>query len=61
MTRPNPKQVIEARKSAGLTQQAMADKLGITLGGYQHYEYGVRKIPAPTWRLMQILIKTIGA
>lgn len=28
-----------ARKSAGLTQQAMADKLGLTLRHYQKIEY----------------------
>ncbi len=29
-----------ARKAAGLTQQAMADKLGLTLNHYQKIEYG---------------------
>ncbi len=28
-----------ARKAAGLTQQQMADKLGLTLGHYQKIEY----------------------
>ena len=30
----------EARKKAGLTQQAMADKLGITIRAYQQIEAG---------------------
>jgi len=29
----------KARKAAGMTQQAMADKLGLTLGHYQKIEY----------------------
>ena len=29
-----------ARKAANLTQQAMADKLGLTLNHYQKIEYG---------------------
>lgn len=29
----------EARKAAGLTQQAIADKLGLTLRHYQKIEY----------------------
>ena len=29
----------KARKAAGLTQQAMADKLGLTLRHYQKIEY----------------------
>lgn len=54
MTTPTPAQIKQARSDAGLTQQAMADKLGITLRGYQNYEYAERKIPPPTWQLMQI-------
>ena len=30
----------QARKSAGMTQQQMADKLGITLRHYKKIEYG---------------------
>lgn len=29
----------KARKEAGLTQQQMADKLGVTIGYYQKVEY----------------------
>ncbi len=32
-----------ARKVAGLTQQAMADKVGLSLIGYSQIERGVRK------------------
>ncbi|GMA50179.1 hypothetical protein GCM10025857_15360 [Alicyclobacillus contaminans] len=34
-----------ARKRKGLTQQQVADRLGITLRSYQHYEYGERTPP----------------
>lgn len=33
------KNLKEARAAAGLTQQQMADKLGLTLGHYQKIEY----------------------
>lgn len=33
-----------ARKSKGLTQQQVADKLGVALRSYQHYEYEERKL-----------------
>ena len=36
--------ISEARKAAGLTQQEAADALGITLQGYQYYEYNQRDI-----------------
>ncbi|RJW41983.1 XRE family transcriptional regulator [Lachnospiraceae bacterium TF09-5] len=34
------KNLKEARKAAGMTQQQMADKLGLTLRHYQKIEYG---------------------
>lgn len=34
----------QARKAKGLTQQQVADYLGIPLRSYQHYEYEERKI-----------------
>lgn len=38
-----------ARKSAGLTQQAMADKLGISLRYYQQIEAGDRTGDFEIW------------
>ena len=32
-------QLKKARQEAGMTQQAMADKLGVTIGYYQKVEY----------------------
>lgn len=43
------KNLKEARKRAGLTQQAMADKLGISLRYYQHIEAGQRTGDFTIW------------
>ena len=39
----------KARKEKGLTQQAMADKLGISLTYYQMLEYGARTGDFEIW------------
>lgn len=44
--------VAEARNLSGLTQQEVADKLGISLQGYQYYEYGKRDLKASMIRRM---------
>ena len=36
------------RKEKGLTQQNMADMMGITMRNYQRYEYGYINVPATT-------------
>lgn len=36
------------RKEKGLTQQNMADMMGITMRNYQRYEYGDINVPATT-------------
>lgn len=38
----------ELRKEKGLTQQSMADMMGITMRNYQRYEYGMINVPATT-------------
>ena len=45
-----------ARKAAGLTQQAMADKLGITLRYYQRIEYGESGGSFETWDALEDLL-----
>jgi len=45
-----------ARKKKGLTQQQVANKLGITLRSYQHYEYEERKIPLSIAAYLSILL-----
>ena len=43
------KNLQEARKKAGLTQQAMAEKLGISLRYYQNIEEGSRTGDMNIW------------
>lgn len=39
------KTIIEARKSAGFTQNEIAHKLGVTQSSINHWERGIRNIP----------------
>lgn len=45
-----------ARKAAGLTQQAMADKLGLTLGHYQKIEYAYLNGSFEVWDALEDLL-----
>lgn len=45
-----PNRLAQARAEAGMTQQEMADALGVTLNGYQNYEYGKRDLRSSTLR-----------
>ena len=51
---PSPSQIKKARHLAGLTQSQAAKLCCVTLGGYQHWEYGVRKMSESTWELFEI-------
>ena len=44
-----------ARKAAGLTQQQVADKLGITVLAYKRIEYGQRTGRIETWDKLEDL------
>lgn len=44
-----------ARKAAGLTQQQMADKLGITNRAYQNIEYGITLGSIKHWDALEDL------
>jgi len=44
------------RKAAGLTQQAIADKLGITLGHYQKIEYAYLNGSFAVWDALEDLL-----
>lgn len=46
----------DARKAAGLTQQAMADKLGLTLNHYQKIEYGILGGSFEVWDALEDLL-----
>ncbi|WP_430622555.1 helix-turn-helix domain-containing protein [Adlercreutzia faecimuris] len=42
------KRLRQARMDAGLTQQALADLIGVSLRNYQNYEQGSRNPPLDT-------------
>ncbi|MFG6329277.1 MAG: helix-turn-helix transcriptional regulator [Lachnospiraceae bacterium] len=46
----------EARKKAGMTQQQIAEYLGISLIGYQQIERGVRIGKIETWDKLEDLL-----
>ena len=52
---PTPTQIKQARLDAGLTQQAAADLVGVSIKSWQAYEGGWRNIRPATWRLFQLL------
>lgn len=47
----------QARKAAGFTQQAMADKLGISLRAYQNIEYGITLGSIKHWDFLEDLFE----
>lgn len=40
-----PQRVAQLREAKGLTQTAVAQRLGISQGRYNHYERGIRRFP----------------
>lgn len=50
------KNLQSARKAAGFTQQAMADKLGLTLNHYQKIEYGKLNGSFAVWDALEDLL-----
>lgn len=50
------KNLKEARKAAGLTQQQMADKIGISLRYYQNLEAGERNGDFEIWDSIEDII-----
>ena len=46
-----------ARKAAGLTQQQLADKLGLSLIGYRQIENGARVGRFETWDKLEDILK----
>lgn len=47
-----PNKLAEARARADMTQQQVADAIGVTLTGYQNYEYGKRDLRSETLRAL---------
>ena len=52
---PTPTQIKQARQQAGLTQQAASDLLSVSIKTVQSWEGGWRNMPAPMWRLFNLL------
>ena len=50
------KNLQQARTAAGMTQQAMADKLGVTLRYYQRIEYGESGGSFEVWDALEDLL-----
>ena len=46
----------EARQRAGMTQQQMADKLGLTLGHYQKIEYNKLNGSFEVWDALEDIL-----
>ena len=51
------KNLKEARQRAGMTQQQMADRLGLTLGHYQKIEYNKLNGPFEVWDALEDLLR----
>lgn len=51
-----PRRIAALREARGLTQTALAERLGIAQGRYNHYERGIRRFPAAMLpRLVEVL------
>ncbi|MFG6383426.1 MAG: helix-turn-helix transcriptional regulator [Lachnospiraceae bacterium] len=50
------KNLKEARKKTGMTQQQMADRLGLTLGHYQKIEYNKLKGSFEVWDALEDIL-----
>lgn len=48
---PTPQQIREARRNAGLTQEAMAARLGAAKSIVEKWEYGTRNMPWIKYRV----------
>ena len=48
---PSPKRILAARKAAGLTQKAAAEKCLSALRSWQDWEYGKRRMHPAIWQV----------
>jgi DNA-binding XRE family transcriptional regulator len=51
----NRAEIKQARLDAGLTQQAAADLVGVSIKSWEAYEGGWRNIRPATWTLFNLL------
>lgn len=56
MKMPVRENLKQARRAAGMTQQAIADKLGLTLNHYQKIEYGILGGSFEVWDALEDLL-----
>jgi len=54
----SPSDIKSIRKALGNTQAEMAEEMGVSLGGYQQWEYGKRPLQGPALKLFQSLYRT---
>ena len=54
---PSPAEIRELRQQHGLTMKAAAELLEVSPAAYKHWEYGIRKMSKPVWKLMRILLE----
>jgi len=52
-----PTALKRVREALGLTQQGLAESLGVTKGAVSRWEAGLRGIPEPAARLAERLVK----
>lgn len=57
MTNPTPEQIKQLRLDAGLTQREASTLMLMTITGYQHWEYGMRKMHPAMWELFQLKLE----
>ncbi|MHB1530508.1 MAG: hypothetical protein ACYCXT_14055 [Acidiferrobacteraceae bacterium] len=50
---PSPETILKARKAAGLTQKAAAEKCLSALRSWQDWEYGKRRMHPAIWQVFQ--------
>ncbi len=56
-----PHELRRARAALGLTQAQLAERLGVTQNTVARWEVGLRGIPEPTARLIELIAKEVKA
>jgi DNA-binding transcriptional regulator YiaG len=54
---PSPKEIVEAREAAGLTQTEAGELIYSSLRTWQHWEMGDRRMHPAFWELFQIKLR----
>jgi DNA-binding transcriptional regulator YiaG len=59
--KPEPAEIVAARKAAGLTQTAAASLVHADVRTWQAWEGGTRQMPAAKWELFRLKLITMRA